>query len=108
VGLRSLLENAQAAHASAIEALESDIKRGLVNDDEAPALIGPVDRAVSEQAKPDDTKLLAIASAASLSYAGAKEAARMGDTDTATGEANAPQDVKSWPRPLLGPTLPTE
>lgn len=64
VGLRSLLESAQAAHASAIEALESDIRRGMVTDDDEPALTGPIDGAALPLAAPIDPRLLAIASAA--------------------------------------------
>ncbi|WP_420383652.1 ATP-binding protein [Novosphingobium sp.] len=41
IGLRSLLEAAQSAHATAIDALESDIRRGLATDDNAETFAPP-------------------------------------------------------------------
>lgn len=56
IGLRSLLESAQAAHASAIEALESDIHRGLAIEEEP--LLPRADRIATSE--PPETRSLAI------------------------------------------------
>lgn len=93
VGLRSLLVSAQSAHASAIEALESDIRRGLANDEETPALPAAIHGAVPALAAPVDERLHAIASTAN--HAEAVAAHSFDDTDSATENAGAPEVIAS-------------